>query len=116
MKFAADVNVPKPLISRLQGAGHEIVSMIEIGRRLSDRTILRAAFDQQALVLTFDKDFRYHTLEEKLPSLGVILVRLGRMRGEAETERVMQVIDEYGERLWQHLTIIYPDRVEQHPL
>jgi len=38
------------------------------------------------------------------------------MRGEAETERVMQVIGEYSERLWQQLTIIYPDRVEQHPL
>jgi predicted nuclease of predicted toxin-antitoxin system len=116
MRFVADVNVPKPLINRLQTHGHETISMVEIGRKLSDRTILRAAFDQQALVLTFDKDFRYHILEEKLPSLGVVLVRLGRMRGEAETERVIQAIAEYGERLWRHLTIIYPDRVEQHPL
>ncbi len=46
----------------------------------------------------------------------MVLVRLARLRGEAETERVTQVIGEYGERLWQHLTIIYPDRVEQHPL
>jgi len=69
MKFAADVNVPKPLLSRLQAEGHEIIPMIEINRRLSDRTILRAALDQQALVLTFDKDFRYHTLKEKQPSL-----------------------------------------------
>src|SRR5690348_940167 len=116
MTFAADVNVPKPLISRLQSDGHEIILMVEIGRRLSDRTILHTAFEQQALVLTFDKDFRYHTLEEKRPSSGVVLVRLGHMCGEAETERVMQVIGEYGERLWQHLTIIYPDRVEQYPL
>ena len=116
MKFVADVNVPKPLMNRLQTEGHEMLSMIERGRGLSDRTILRAALDQQALVLTFDKDFRYHTLQEKLPSLGVVLVRLARMRGDAETERVMQVIGEYGERLWQHLTIIYPDHVEQHTL
>ncbi|HEY7350490.1 MAG TPA: DUF5615 family PIN-like protein [Ktedonobacterales bacterium] len=116
MRFAADVNVPKPLLNRLQAAGHEIISIIEVGRRFSDRTILRTALEQQAVVLTFDKDFRYHTLQEKLPSLGVVLVRLARMRGEAETERVMQVISEYSERFWGHLIIIYPDRVEQYPL
>jgi predicted nuclease of predicted toxin-antitoxin system len=116
MKFVTDVNVPRPLINRLQAEGHEIMSIIEVNRRLSDRSILRAALDQQALVLTFDRDFRYHILQEKHTSLGVVLVRLARMRGEAETERVMQVIGEYSERLWQLLTIIYPDRVEQHPL
>jgi hypothetical protein len=92
--------------------------MAEGSRRLSDRTILHFALDQQALAITLDKDYRYHTLEEKLPSLGVIWIRrLSRkFDQEAETERVIQVIGEYGERLWQHLTIIYPDRIEQHPL
>lgn len=116
MKFVADVNVPRPIISRLSGDGHEVISMIEMGRKHQDRAILRIALDEKALVLTFDKDFRYHALEEKQPTLGVILVRLGRMRGEPETERVVQVISEQGGQLLNHLTIIYPDRVELHPL
>ncbi len=35
---------------------------------------------------------------------------------EAETVQVVEVIAEYGERLRKHLTVIYPDRVEQHLL
>ena len=116
MKFVVDVHVTRRIVNRLKTEGHEVIWLAERGRRLYDPTILRFALDEQALVLTFDKDYRYHTLQEKQASLGVVLVRLARLRGEAETERVMQVIGEYGERLWQHLTIIYPDRVEQHPL
>src|SRR5262249_54613951 len=108
MKFVVDVHVTKRIVNRLRASGHEVIWLAEGGRRLYDPTILRLAFDEQALVLTFDNDYRYHTLQEKLPSLGVVLVRLARVRGDAETERVIQVIGEYGERLWQHLTIIYP--------
>jgi predicted nuclease of predicted toxin-antitoxin system len=111
MKFVADVNVPKPLIKRLRIEGHEVILMVELDRRRSDRGILRMALDEDALVITFDKDFRYHTLEEGQPTLGVILVRLARLRGEAETERVVQVIREQGEQFFNHLTTIYPDRV-----
>ncbi|HEU5369463.1 MAG TPA: DUF5615 family PIN-like protein [Ktedonobacterales bacterium] len=117
MKFVADVHVTRRMVNRLRLAQHEVIWLAEGSRRLSDRSILRFALDQQALVITLDKDYRYHTLEEKQPSLGVVWIRRisRKFDQEAETERVMQVIDEYGERLWQHLTIIYPDRVEQHP-
>jgi predicted nuclease of predicted toxin-antitoxin system len=116
MKFVADVHVTKRIITSLRAAGHEVEAIAEINRRLFDRTILRYGLEQSALVLTFDNDYRYHILTEKQPTLGVVLVRLGRLRGEAETERVVQVIADYGERLHDHLTVIYPDRVEQYPL
>lgn len=111
MKFVADVNVTRRIINRLRAEGHEVVSIAEIDRTLSDRSILRLALDQKALVLTFDKDYRYLTIEEQQASLGVVWVRLARLRGEAETERVVQVIREQGEQLWNRLTIIYLDRV-----
>lgn len=116
MKFVVDVHVTRRIVSRLRAAGHEVIWMAEAGRRLHDRTIVRLALDEQALVLTFDKDYRYHILTEQQPSLGVVMVRLARLRGEAETERVAQVIQQYGEQLIDQLTIIYPDRVEQYPL
>ncbi len=118
MKFVADVHVTKRMVNRLRLEKHEVIWLAEGGRRLPDRTILRFALEQQALVLTLDKDYRYHTLEEKQPSLGVVWIRRisRKFDQEVEAEQVAKVIAEYGERLWQHLTIIFPDRVEQHPL
>jgi predicted nuclease of predicted toxin-antitoxin system len=116
MKFLADENVTKRIVTRLRAEGHEVAYVAERGRRAQDRTVLRMALDQEALLLTFDKDYYYHVVAEKQPTLGVVWVRLARLHGEAETERVARVINEYGERLLQHLTIIYPDRVEMLPL
>ena len=86
MKFVVDVHVTRRIVNRLRAQGHEVIWLAERGRRLHDPTILRLALDEQALVLTFDKDYRYHTLGQKQPSLGVVLVRLARMRGDDETE------------------------------
>lgn len=41
MKFVADENVPKQLVIRLRAEGHEIDYIIETGRKIQDRTILR---------------------------------------------------------------------------
>ncbi len=118
MKFVADENVPKQLVIRLQAEGHEIDYIAETGRKLQDRTILRIAITQVALVVTYDKDFRYYTLEEKQPSLGVLWVRRLSRGIDLYTEiaRVVEIVQAYGEKLWNHLTIIYPDHVEQHPV
>gem|GEM_PF-4937738 len=54
---------------------------------------------------------------EKQPTLGVVWVRLSGLRGLAQrTERVIHVIQERGDLLIRHFTIIYPDRLEVHPL
>ena len=90
--------------------------MIEENRSLKDISILQVALDQGAIILTLDKDYRYHTLVEKRASLGVIWLRVFVMAREEETERVAQVISAYGERLLNHFTTIYPTNVETEPL
>lgn len=34
----------------------------------------------------------------------------------AKTERIVQAVRWYGEELYDHLTVVYPDRIEQIPL
>lgn len=115
MKFVADENVFKHTVSCLREDGHEILYVAEESRRLQDRTILRLALQEEAVVLTYDKDYKYLTVEEKLPSFGVVWVRRQSRKAnvEAETERIVHVIREYGEDLRHYLTVIYPDRVER---
>ena len=118
MKFVADVNVTEQTVVRLRAAGHEVLWVAELNRRLSDRGILRFAENEGAIILTLDKNFRYHVLQEKLPAPGVVWIRrLTRgMDLDIETERVVAVIQDYSDRLLLHFTTIYPDRVDQEQL
>jgi predicted nuclease of predicted toxin-antitoxin system len=68
VKFLADVNVPRPLISRLLAEGHEVLSVIDIDRRLKDPSILRLALAEGALILTNDKDYKRHRIGGKATS------------------------------------------------
>ena len=118
MRFVADVNVIKQVVIRLRAAGHEVLWVAELNRRLSDRGILRFAESEAAIVLTLDKNSRYHALQEKLPVPGVVWIRRPTRNTDldAETERVIEIVREYGEQLLHRFTTIYPDHVEQEPL
>ncbi len=118
MKFVADENVFKHTVLQLRTEGHEVYYIAEERRRSADRSILSLALREGAVVLTYDKDYKYHLLEEKQASLGVVWVRRQARRADvaAETERILQAVRQYNEQLYHHLTVIYPDRIERIPL
>ena len=118
MKFVADENIFKHTVLQLRAEGHEVYYIAEEQRKLSDRTILDFALQEGAIVLTYDKDYKYHLVEERQASLGVVWVRRQARRADiaAETERIVQTVRQYGDQLYHHLTVVYPDRIEQIPL
>jgi predicted nuclease of predicted toxin-antitoxin system len=117
VKFYADENIPKPFVVGLRALGHDVTYAVEATRSLRDLTILRETFKEDTLIITQDKDYWRYVLVEKRPTLGVVWVRLSGLRGLAQkTERVIQVIQERGDLLAHHFMIIYPDRLEIHPL
>jgi hypothetical protein len=60
MKFVADENVFKHTVLQLRAEGHEVYYIAEERRRSSDRSILGLALREGAIVLTYDKDYKYH--------------------------------------------------------
>ncbi len=117
MKFYADENIPKQFVVGLRALGHEVIYAVEATRSLRDPTILRETFKADTLIITQDKDYWRYVMVEKRPTLGVVWVRLSGLRGLApRTERVIQVVQERGDLLAHHFTVIYPDRLEIHPL
>jgi|SRR5579859_4194471 len=116
MKFVADVNVPKPLITRLRADGDEVLWITDINRKLKDPPILSLALREKAIILTNDSDFRRHVLEEKRPVYGIVWLRVGWMSRTQRNERAYEAIRAYQDRLLRHFTTIYPDRVEQERL
>jgi len=115
MKFLADVNIDRRIIDRLRADGHDVLWVAEINRELDDIALLRLAWQEGAIILTNDKDFQRHILREKHQSYGLIWLRLGlvRMPRVQQIERTLQAIRTYQNRLFNRVTSIYPDRIEQ---
>ena len=67
MKFLADENIDKPIVERLRGDGHSLFYIVEMQPGISDDEVLRLANQQEAVLLTADKDF------------GELVFRQGRM-------------------------------------
>ena len=69
MNLLADESVEREIVERLRADGHNTVYVAELAPGISDDEVLDQANDQQALLVTGDKDF------------GELVYRLGRIHG-----------------------------------
>ena len=76
MKFLADENIDRQIVERLRQAGYQIWYVTEMFPSISDEIVLQLANEEQALLLTADKDFGELVFRQRLMHLGVILIRL----------------------------------------
>ncbi len=54
MNIFVDENVPQQIVLRLRAEGYQVEY---VTRQVEDRSILEEAYQQQALLITSDKDF-----------------------------------------------------------
>jgi predicted nuclease of predicted toxin-antitoxin system len=73
MKIYMDVNVPQKIASRVRAQGYTVEY---VPRRESDREILAIALKENALLITYDKDFERLILDEYQPTAGVVIMRM----------------------------------------
>lgn len=76
MRITADENVDAPLIRWLRDSGNDVLSVAEACSGIDDESVLREAFEQQRIVLTFDRDFGGLVFRRKVSTHGVVLLRL----------------------------------------
>src|SRR5215470_5920249 len=72
MKFWIDENVPKVFGKALARAGYET---LKSPSRTQDLTILQFAARANAVIVTFDQDFKKHVIAEKRTCAGIIWLR-----------------------------------------
>ncbi len=112
MKILADEDVERPIVVRLRQEGHYVISIAEIAAGSPDPVVLDRANQEQALLLTADKDFGDLVFLHRYPASGVVLTRLPEELSAAEkADIVVQVIKIHGERLFGSFTIITPRKV-----
>lgn len=116
MNILADENISSLLVSKLRLDGHYVQYIMEIARGSKDPTVLDLAMQQDALLITDDKDFGELVFHQHLKTSGVLLIRLATVSPSEEIEIVSTVIRTYGDQLLQSFTVIMPRGVRIRPL
>ena len=79
MKLLADENIAAQIVDQLRQLGHDVLYPPETGLSADDDIWLDKARTEQRILVTDDKDFGELVFRRKLPSAGVVLLRLHRL-------------------------------------
>jgi len=115
MKIFVDENIPQQIVVRLRAEGH---SVVYITRQIDDRIILENAYLQQALLITYDKDFERLVLNEHRPTAGVLLIRISRVIPAKDRAQILVGVLRHRQREIQgNLTTLTEAIIDiRHPL
>jgi predicted nuclease of predicted toxin-antitoxin system len=111
VKFLADENVDQPIVECLRKDGHSVLSVTEMEQSISDDEVIYRANQEQAMLLTADKDFGELVFRQARVLNGVVLIRLAGLSLEHKAEVVAIAIKEHVHELAQNFTVISPGAV-----
>ncbi len=111
MNLLADESVGRQIVERLRDDGHDVAYIAEMEPGIPDETVLRKANEQEAVLLTVDKDFGELTYRQKLIHSGVVLIRLAGLSNQTQAELVAQALRERGAEFVNAFTVISPGMI-----
>jgi predicted nuclease of predicted toxin-antitoxin system len=94
-----DVGVGRAVETYLRQAGHEVYSVLDVNPSAPDEAILLMAEEQEAMVVTMDKDFGKLVFRSRRKHAGVLLLRLEEATGAEKVDVVRQILDRHGQEL-----------------
>jgi predicted nuclease of predicted toxin-antitoxin system len=95
MRFLVDECTGPAVALWLRSQGHDVFSIFEEARGITDNQIIKKAFEEQRILLTNDKDFGEKVYKNKLPHCGVILLRLQDERSTVKIDIIQKLLNEY---------------------
>lgn len=111
MRYFVDESFPKSVGVFLASAGHVVVDVRDLSQTgADDQTIFRLAQENQAVLLTTDRDF-FHTI----PNLhtdhhGIIVVSLRQPNRRNIQERVVWFLEKFPETQYRNCVVQLRDR------
>lgn len=111
MNLFADESVDRQIIDRLRQDGHYVPSVAEMEPGIPDDLVLERANQEQAVLLTADKDFGELVYRQKRIMFGVVLIRLAGLATERKAEITAGAVSQHGDELIHGFTVITPGAV-----
>jgi predicted nuclease of predicted toxin-antitoxin system len=85
-------------------------------RGSSDEVLLAAAFSENRILITEDKDFGELVYRLHRPTRGIVLLRFDTVDREQKIPRMRVLLAEEAERLWGCMVVLEPDKMRIRPL
>jgi predicted nuclease of predicted toxin-antitoxin system len=99
MRFLVD-ECTGPAVARwLVSQGHDVLSIYDDARGISDDEVLSLAHGEGRILITNDKDFGEKVYRERREHRGVVLLRLADERSANKIDVLARLLGEYAERL-----------------
>lgn len=106
MKFIADENIDRSIVTLLRANGYTVFYISEIEPGISDRAVIELANRESSLLLTADKDFGELVFRQGYIPRGVILIRLAGLSPEDKATLVLNAIRNHIDEMLGNFTVI----------
>lgn len=108
MKFIADENLDWQIVERLRQDDHLVWYVAEMEPGISDDVVLDLANQEEAILLTSDKDFGELVFRLRRIASGVVLIRLAGLSIIRKAEIIANAINQHNAELLGAFTVITP--------
>jgi len=111
MRLLLDENISRYICERLIFDGHDVVRGQDVAAGKPDTEVLAFATANNLIVLTEDTDFGELVVRQRLPTAGVVLLRLSGMDRTAQPDYVAQILSTQAQAISGNFTVITPTSV-----
>jgi predicted nuclease of predicted toxin-antitoxin system len=116
MNILADESVSKQVVERLRKEGYAVLYIAEMEPSITDDVVLLRANEQNALLITADKDFGELVFHQKsLSSGGIVLLRLAGLSNELKAETVTDAFARHTDDFINSFSVISPGSIRIRP-
>jgi predicted nuclease of predicted toxin-antitoxin system len=111
MRFLVDECAGPSLARWLREQGHDVFSVFDQARGISDDEVLQIALESERILITVDKDFGEKVFREKRFHHGVILLRLKDERSPNKIAAMERLLTSFAARLSGQFVVVTDTRV-----
>ncbi len=115
MKLMIDENIAGSVIRRLRQDGHSLILAQDVALGQQDEDVLAYAFQEDAVILTEDTDFGDLVMRQRLPSPGVIVLRLMGMPRSQQPGYIATTIATHANALPHMFTVLTRQGMRSRP-
>ncbi|NWF58623.1 MAG: DUF5615 family PIN-like protein [Fischerella sp.] len=111
MRFLVDECTGPAVACWLRNQAHQVFSVYEEARGMSDDDVLQKALDENWILITNDRDFGEKIYREGHQHRGIIFLRLEDERAAKKIETLRRLLESYAERLPNQFVVVTENRV-----
>ena len=111
MRFLIDECTGSRVAEWLRDGNHEVFSVFDEARGLTDDAVLLKAFNENRILITNDKDFGEMIFRERRTHHGVIFMRLDDERAANKIKVLQRLFESHADKISEQFVVVTETKV-----